>query len=433
LKGSETTADAATLHRSGIRAIQRGQLAEGRAMLEAAAARQPNSVQYLADLAQIQLMTGAESAAIETYRRCLEIDPGVVPAQLNLGILMLRADRIEEAGDCFQKAAEADPKLVDAYAGLGVARQRQHRLAEAVGAFEKAAALAPRDSEICSNLGGALHEIGESEKAIACFRRAIELAPERASLHTHLGVVLHEVHGAQAGLAHYDEALRLLPGDARTLAAKGSALIALGRQEEAARIFDNQALIATRQITAAPGYSDMAAFNCALADHAIGHPSLMADPLGRTTRGGGQTGQLLGPTSGPIAVLEGLIRGAIDDYFADPARARHPYCPRRSTPNRLDAWATVLDSGGYQDSHNHPSGVLSGVYYVQLPDRGESGAIEFGRPAPPFTSPSEPEVMLIRPQTGLLVLFPSFFWHRTIPFQGDGKRISIAFDLIVGR
>lgn len=433
MKGSETTADAATLHRSGIRAIQRGQLAEGRAMLEAAAARQPNSVQYLADLAQVQLMTGAESTAIETYRRCLEIDPGVVPAQLNLGILMLRADRIDEAGDCFQKAAEADPKLVDAYAGLGVARQRQHRLAEAVDAFEQAAALAPRDPEICSNLGGALHEIGESEKAIACFRRAIELAPERASLHTHLGVVLHEMHGAQAGLPHYDEALRLLPGDARTLAAKGSALIALGRQEEAARIFDNQALIATRQITAAPGYSDMAAFNRALADHAIRHPSLMADPLGRTTRGGGQTGQLLGPTSGPIAVLEGLIRGAIDDYFADPARARHPYCPRRATPNRLDAWATVLDSGGYQDSHNHPSGVLSGVYYVQLPDRGEAGAIEFGRPAPPFASASEPEVMSIPPQPGLLVLFPSFFWHRTIPFKGEGKRISIAFDLIVGR
>ena len=148
--------------------------------------------------------------------------------------------------------------------------------------------------------------------------------------------------------------------------------------------------------------------------------------------GGGQTGQLLGPTSGPIAVLEGLIRGAIDDYFADRTRAQHPYCPCRSAPGRLDAWATVLDSGGFQDSHNHPSGVLSGVYYVQLPGMGEGGAIEFGRPAPPFSAPLVPEVVLIRPQTGLLVLFPSFFWHRTIPFQGDSKRISIAFDLIVG-
>ncbi len=378
-------------------------------------------------------MTGEESAAIETYERCLKIDQGFIPAWLNLGILMLRAYRIEEAGNCFQKAVDGDPDLVDAHAGLGVVRQRQHRFAEAVDAFEQAASRAPRDPEICSNLGGVLHEMGETEKAIPWFQKAIKLAPEQASLHRHLGVVLHEVHGAQAGLPHYDEALRLLPRDARTLAAKGSALIALGRREEAARIFDHDALIATRQFTAAPGYSDMAAFNRALADHAIKHPTLIMEPLGRTTRGGGQTGHLLGPNSGPVAVLESLIRGAIDAYFADPVRAQHPYCPRRSGPGRLDAWATVLDSGGYQDSHNHPSGVLSGVYYVQLPDSGEAGAIEFGRPAPPFATPAEPEVMVIRPETGLLVLFPSFFWHRTIPFQGGGKRISIAFDLIVGR
>ena len=433
MRGSEPSADAAALNRSGILAIQRGQLAEGRAMLEAAAAKQPTSAQYLADLAQVHLMTGEEAAAIKTYQRCLKNDPGLVPALLNLGILMLRAFRIEEAGDYFQKAVDADSGLVDAHAGLGVVRQRQKRLAEAITAFEQAASLAPRDPEICSNLAGALHEIGESEKAIDRFQKAIKLAPKQASLHRHLGVILHETDGAQAGLPHYDEALRLLPGDARTLAAKGSALVALGRREEAARIFDHDALIATRQFTAAPGYGDMSIFNRALADHATGHPSLMAEPLGRTTRGGGQTGQLIGPTEGPIAVLESLIRGAIDDYFADQTRAQHPYCPRRSTAGRLDAWATVLDRGGYQDSHNHPSGVLSGVYYVQLPENGDSGAIEFGRPAPPFTSPSEPEVMLIRPQPGLLVLFPSFFWHRTIPFQSDGKRISIAFDLIVGR
>jgi tetratricopeptide (TPR) repeat protein len=402
-------------------------------MLEAAAAMEPTSVQYLADVGQVQLMTGQERDAIRTYQRCLEIDPGFVPARLNLGILLLRADRIEDAGDFFQKAVDSDPELVEAQHGLGLVRQRQNRLAEAVKAIEQAASRAPQDAEICANLGGVLREAGELERAIAYFQKAIKLTPERPSLHTKLGEILHEVHGAQAALPHYDEALRLLPGDAHTLAVKGSALAALGRREEAARILDHDALIATRLITSAPGYGDMAAFNRALADHAIGHPTLKAEPFGKTTRGGGQTEQLLGPTSGPIAVLEGLIRNAVDDYFADRTRARHRYCPRRSAPGRLYAWATVLDIGGYQDPHNHPSGVLSGVYYVQLPDTGEAGAIEFGRPPPRFSGPEIPEVKLIRPQAGLLVLFPSFFWHRTIPFQGDGKRISIAFDLIVGK
>ena len=29
----------------------------------------------------------------------------------------------------------------------------------------------------------------------------------------------------------------------------------------------------------------------------------------------------------------------------------------------------------------------------------------------------------------MLVLFPSYVWHRTIPFDGGGERISVAFDL----
>ena len=77
--------------------------------------------------------------------------------------------------------------------------------------------------------------------------------------------------------------------------------------------------------------------------------------------------------------------------------------------------------------------MLSGVYYALLPEEGEPGAIEFGRPKPPFSAGFTPEVALIRPQAGLLVLFPSFFWHRTLPFAGGGKRVSIAFDLIPAR
>ena len=330
-----------------------------------------------------------------------------------------------------------------AHAGLGFVRQRQHRIEAAIDAFEHAAALAPRDGEIRSNLGGLLLQGGELERAIACFRQAIALTSEQASLHTHLGVALHQARGAEAALPHYEAALRLAPGDARTLAVKGAGLAALGRRSEAARIFDHDALLSTKPIPAAPGYGDLTAFNRALAALATGHPTLMPNRPGKTTRGGGQTGQLLGPATGPIAVLEGLIRGAVDDYFADPRRARHPHCPRRPARSRLSAWATVLDSGGYQDPHHHPSGLLSGVYYVQVPDAGAAGAagreageagppgaIEFGRPSAAFGAPADPDVALIRPREGLLVLFPSFFWHRTIRFKGAGQRISIAFDLI---
>ena len=36
----------------------------------------------------------------------------------------------------------------------------------------------------------------------------------------------------------------------------------------------------------------------------------------------------------------------------------------------------------------------------------------------------------IQPEPGLMILFPSYFYHHTIPFHTDETRISIAFDLI---
>ncbi len=422
--------DAAALNRSGIQAVQQGRLAQGRSLLEAAVAREPTVVQFQADLAQALAMAGDEAAAVETYRRCLALEPAFAPAWLNLGILMLRADRIEEAGQAFEQAAERGPQLAEAQAGLGFVRQRQGRIADAIGALGRAAALAPEDGQVRSNLGGLLLQSGAPEKAVDCFRQAIGLIPNEASLYTNLAVATHQVEGAAAALPHYDAALRLAPGDARALAAKGAALAALGRKAEAAEIFDYDALLVTRQLGAGSGGGDLAGFNAALAAAAAGHPSLMKDRSGKTTRGGGQTGQLLGPTSGPIAALEGLIRGAVEDYFADPQRASHPNAPKRPPRYRLTAWATVLETGGHQDPHHHPSGCLSGVYYVQLPAEGEPGALEFGRPAAEFAAADMLEVTSLRPRPGLLVLFPSFFWHRTIPFDGSGRRISIAFDVI---
>ena len=47
-------------------------------------------------------------------------------------------------------------------------------------------------------------------------------------------------------------------------------------------------------------------------------------------------------------------------------------------------WATVLDQGGHQAPHVHPTGWLSGVYYAAVPEPApgsppDAGWIEFGR------------------------------------------------------
>ena len=43
---------------------------------------------------------------------------------------------------------------------------------------------------------------------------------------------------------------------------------------------------------------------------------------------------------------------------------------------------------------------------------------------------AKPVVRSCPPHEGLVVLFPSYFYHRTEPFVSQEKRISIAFDIL---
>jgi hypothetical protein len=76
------------------------------------------------------------------------------------------------------------------------------------------------------------------------------------------------------------------------------------------------------------------------------------------------------------------------------------------------------------------------VYYPKIPavitadDPDHAGWIEFGRPPEDFYASVEPDVRLINPEEGLMVLFPSYFYHRTIPYESDDVRISVAFDVL---
>jgi uncharacterized protein (TIGR02466 family) len=83
----------------------------------------------------------------------------------------------------------------------------------------------------------------------------------------------------------------------------------------------------------------------------------------------------------------------------------------------------------------HPLGWLSAVYYVSLPpDMNNTGptagGLEFGRPPQRFYCQPSPPTYSIEPREGRLIVFPSWFWHQTMPFQSSAPRVSIAFDVV---
>jgi uncharacterized protein (TIGR02466 family) len=119
----------------------------------------------------------------------------------------------------------------------------------------------------------------------------------------------------------------------------------------------------------------------------------------------------------------------------------------RATVERLliysDAWFHVTRRGGFFALHNHPNASWSGVYCVDPgqhdADKPESGLLSFVSPAvmssmhmdaatANLRDPFAPNIRALRLEPGQLVVFPSWILHDVKPFQGEGARVTVAFN-----
>lgn len=112
----------------------------------------------------------------------------------------------------------------------------------------------------------------------------------------------------------------------------------------------------------------------------------------------------------------------------------------KSVTFRADAWANVSRRGNYNSVHDHPNAMWSGVYYVSVGemdgDNPHNGKLEFVDPRVGINMLNiEGGIFnaryVIDPIPGLMVFFPSWLKHLVHPFQGEGERISISWNVYV--
>jgi len=88
---------------------------------------------------------------------------------------------------------------------------------------------------------------------------------------------------------------------------------------------------------------------------------------------------------------------------------------------------------GYHSNHMHPLGWLSSAFYVTLPkeiqnEKKKAGWFYVGVPNIDLQSELTP-TRYIKPEVGKLILFPSFLWHGTVPFNEEYYRLTVACDV----
>ena len=392
---------------------------------------------------------GRNEEALEGYRRATEIDPDHAPGWNNLGNLERELGRADEAEAAYRTAVERAPRYVPGWTNLASLLGSLGRHDEAAEAWKTVSELTPRDVDAWSGLGYALERCGRPGEAVPALQRALAcVTPDHprvisavGRLHAALAVAHLRAGGPDGAdaLAACDGWLERRPGDATGLAAKAILLNHLGREEESRSLADTERLAARFRIDPAPDYPDLDSFNDALARHVTGHPSLVWAPPHNATREGQHSGELVTEPSGPAVVLKQRILECIERYVASVAGNDPDHLLVRSRPpaTRMRMWGVVMHAGGYQIPHIHPAAWLSGVYYPEVPDfvsegdPGHHGWLEFGRaPEEEFPGLAPMPVEAVRPEEGLLIIFPAWFYHRTIPYAPEVRRISVAFDLV---
>jgi hypothetical protein len=168
--------------------------------------------------------------------------------------------------------------------------------------------------------------------------------------------------------------------------------------------------------------------------HQAGH-----EPLQQSLRSGSQTpGFLFGRGEPAIAAAREAFRRAVEGWIAGlPDDTAHPFLARKAPSVRFSgSWSVRLWSSGKHVNHIHPEGWMSSAFYVALPpslgtplaDGGQAGYIQFGQP-PDELGLGLPPRRVVQPRPGRLALFPSYFWHGTVPFEDDAPRMTVAFDM----
>ena len=414
--------------------LRRHQWSEAIAHLKAACDGKPDWQAAWENLAQAMLGTEHYEAIVPFLEDCMKRFPD------NAYFHVKRAEALMSMGDhdgaeaAFRWLTEQLPDVAEIWGGLAAAVIQDGRADEAAEILARASAQGAASADLDQLAATLKLDAGDPAGAVAGYEAILAAEPGHRLARVNLIDALLQVGEADKALAVCDARLAEVPGDPEMLAYRHIVMVDRGAVAEAEAFLPPDLIMGHRPMPP-DGFASMADFNKAMVSHILDHPSLVPSPPQHATVAGRHTGSLVCDPWGPMTHFKEMIAEAARVYRRRHRNSDHPLFTRWSDEYSLTVWAVEMNAGGHQMPHIHPSGFLSGVYYPQLPQQvtdpdDTDGFIEFFQAPDQFKLHPPPRLQLFPPEEGVMYLFPSAYFHRTIPFVGDGTRISVAFDLV---
>jgi Flp pilus assembly protein TadD len=232
-------------------AIQKNDFTGAETLLKKAIEKAPNNYQAWFDLGFVLNRLDRTDESIAAYRKSVDAKPDVFESNLNLGLMLARAnnpeaeqflraatalkptDHLEEGqarawlalahllenkkpDDAFQayrKASELTPKDPEPHLSAGLLHERRKEFSDAEGEYKQVMTLDPHSTEAAIGLTNIYMKSARLGDAEPLLRRLATERSEDAGIHLQLGRVLAAQNKKDDAIAEFQAALKLAPAD----------------------------------------------------------------------------------------------------------------------------------------------------------------------------------------------------------------------------
>ena len=416
----------------------------------------------------IELRLNNVDTSILFFKASINHNPKYLSAYTNLASAYEKNEDYLNAEKYLKAAIDINLNLDSLYNYLGLILFKQNKFLESIDFYQKSINTNNKNYKALYNLGNAYDKIEEYEKAIDSYNRALLIDKNLPNIRFNLAESLKNINDINGALKNYQLSLnekltwlRKEKIEAKIL----ECFLVLGKKKEYIGNINNLLKESTtnRRIAATANYIDNQfnlkgsypfcpnpfdfIFSSTLEKYFDNYDNFIQDilnevlnlnfswePSGKTTRKGlGTKGNLSKKNLLHLQILEKYILEEIKEYYNLNKDSLNTYITNWPYKFTITSWSNRLQKQGYNITHIHPSGWISGVFYLQIPKdiKKDEAGIEFSLHGDDYHILNKETIPTKRfqPKKGDIIFFPSSLFHRTIPFSSDEERICIAFDL----
>ena len=201
-----------------------GEMDNALTLARRAASEFPREIDILIALGNVHDLFGDLEQARAAFAVAIDVEPAGSLQHYNLGAVLERLGREDEAEACYRHANEAERgggSMFEASSALGALLRRQGRLEEAEQVYDVYLADDPIHVEILVEHGICLSDLERFDEAIERFNFALSVEPEHAGAQYNKAITLYRVGKHEQAQTALEQARRLDPENALTLAVLG--------------------------------------------------------------------------------------------------------------------------------------------------------------------------------------------------------------------